>query len=346
MAIKIVHVGIGVRGQHWLEIVKDYPDAISVACMDPAPAALNKVAHDYPTLPRFSELHEALKHVEADAAIIATPVPLHADHALQCLEAGLAVLVEKPFAANVQEASRVIERGDALGRPTLAAQNYRFNPAERTLRQLLQQNHLGKISSVHCVARRYRVGKGTFLGEMDYPQIVDVGIHHFDSLRSILGCDAVSVAARSFNPSWSDYRHGAVTEAFIEMEHDIHVQYLGTLTSHRYSFRMWIEGEHGVLWTNRHRVLFRQRGKRLFWPLRLVSVPRGDEAPYPREGTTSLLNHLRDAILEQRVPETNGRDNLRTLAIVEAGVRSDQEQREVGIDEVLAKGEERGRGGR
>ena len=67
-------------------------------------------------------------------------------------------------------------------------------------------------------------------------------------------------------------------------------------------------------------------------------MPKGDEAPYPRGGTTSLLHSLRDAIVAKREAETSGRDNLWTLAIVEAGIRSDREKREVRIAEVFAKG--------
>jgi predicted dehydrogenase len=235
----------------------------------------------------------------------------------------------------VEQAYEIVARGEALSLPIIVAQNYRFNPAERTLRYLIQQSYLGQLTEVHCVARRSRPGKGTFLGSMDYAQIIDVGVHHFDSLRSVLGCNPVSVAVRTFNPSWSDYHHGAVTEGLIEMEHGIRVQYLGTLTSHRYGYSLWIEGENGVLWSNRKYVFFRRRGKKLFWPVKLVQVPKGDGAPYPREGTTSLLNNLKDAVLQKREPETSGRDNLWTLAMVEAGMRSDQEKREVKIAEVL-----------
>jgi predicted dehydrogenase len=173
---------------------------------------------------------------------------------------------------------------------------------------------------------------------MDYPQIVDVGVHHFDSLRSILGLSAVAILCRVSNPAWSDYRHGAITEALIEMERDVSVQYLGTLTSHRDEYTLWIEGEEGVLWTDRKRVWWRKKGSRFFLPVGKTSVPKGDELPYPREGTASLLNSLRDALLRGQEPETSARDNLQTLAIVEAGKRSAEEQRRVLVQEVLRQG--------
>jgi predicted dehydrogenase len=327
-----------VRGRHWLEIVRDQADAQSIGLVDPSPAALQWSRQHFPHLPCFQRLQDALEVVTADAAIIASPVSLHAANTLDALEAGLSVLIEKPFTATLEEACRVVAQAEACHKAVVVAQNYRFVPAERTVRHLIQQGLIGKVTVATCLSRRYRPGKGTFLGAIDYPQLVDVGVHHFDSFRSMLGCKALSMTVRAFNPPGSDYQHGACTEALIEMAEDIHIQYLGTLTSPRYGFSLWIEGEKGVLWTDRKWVLWRPRGRRWFWPVKRVPVPKGDEAPYPREGTTSLLNSLRDAVLYGREAETSGRDNLWTLAMVEAGVRSDRERRTVFLAELPTHG--------
>jgi hypothetical protein len=59
-----------------------------------------------------------------------------------------------------------------------------------------------------------------------------------------------------------------------------------------------------------------------------------DERPYPQGGTTSLLNSLRDAVLQGTSAATRGDDNIWTVAMVEAGKLSDQERRTVDIAEV------------
>jgi hypothetical protein len=81
--------------------------------------------------------------------------------------------------------------------------------------------------------------------------------------------------------------------------------------------------------------MWRAQGKRLFWPVRRVQVPKGDDALFPREGSISLLNSLRDALIHGKKPETSGDDNIWTLAMVEAGMRSAAEGRLVHIEEVL-----------
>jgi predicted dehydrogenase len=98
---------------------------------------------------------------------------------------------------------------------------------------------------------------------------------------------------------------------------------------------LWIEGSKGDLWTDRKRVWWRPRGGRFFRPCKSVPVPKGDELPYPKAGTVSLLNQFRDALLEGRTPETSGADNLWTLAMLEASVVSHREGRKVSVSEVL-----------
>ena len=108
------------------------------------------------------------------------------------------------------------------------------------------------------------------------------------------------------------------------------------MLSRRFAFSLTIEGEDGIIWTDRKRVFWRRHGSRLPRPVRLVKTPPGDEAKYPREGTTSLLNSLRDAVEKGAMPETNGEDNIWNVAMVEAGKRSDREGRTVPIAELYA----------
>ena len=341
MALRIMHIGVGIRGRHWLDYVKAYPDAESVACVDTDAQALERVknTHGPDYCPCFIDLETALHTVTADAALIASPPFLHAEHAMKALAAGLVVMVEKPFTRTIEEAWRVIDCAEATGKAVIVAENFRFVPAERTVRKLVQDDLVGPITSVTFVDRRRMPSstQGPWMAAMDYPQLQEIAVHHFDSLRSFFGCQPRSIAARVWNPPMSDYQHGACTEALIEMAGGVHVQYLGTLTSHRFAYSLWIEGERGVIWTNRKLVLWRPRGKRLFWPVRQVKVPKGDAAPYPKEGTTSLLNSLRDAVLHGQAAETSAQDNIWTIAMVEAGKRSAAEQRTVTIGDVLAE---------
>ncbi len=338
MTVRIVQIGVGIRGGHWAGIVRNYPDAECVAFVDSNRAALEKVRGELGGDTRcYEDLEQALAEVRAEAVLIATPSALHADHAIRALDAGFAVMLEKPFALTVEDARRVLARAGAAGRPLLVAENYRYWPSERTVRKLIADGLIGRVDSATLVDRRHMPSRteGPWLGAIDYPQLQEIAIHHFDSLRYFFGLRPTSLTVRAWNAPWSDYRHGANTEAFLEFE-GVRVQYVGTMLSHRFSFSLWIEGERGVIWTNRKHVFWRPAGSRFFRPVRPVKTPPGDGAKYPRGGTTSLLNSLRDAVLHGVTPETNGLDNIWNVAMVEAGKRSDRERRTVRIDEVYA----------
>jgi predicted dehydrogenase len=338
LAIRIIHVGAGSRGRHWVEIVRDYPDALSVAFIDKDPKALDaarKLA-GRSSAETHTDLAVALRAVPADVALITTPSFLHAEHALQALEAGLTVLTEKPFTTDLAAAHQVIGKARAAGRHVIVAENYRFYRAERTVGQWLAEERLGRIASVVCMDRRNQPpsDQGPWVGNMDYPQLAEIAVHHFDSFRYLFQRNAVSMTARMFNPPGSLYRSGAATEALIEMEGNLPILYFGTLVSHRYEYSLSIEGENGCLWTNQKRVSWRKKGAKFFSPVKLIPVPKGDELPYPRAGTTSLLNQVRDAVLQNKEAETSGGDNFWTLAMVATAVRSSEQSRKVFVSEV------------
>lgn len=339
--VRVLQIGVGIRGSHWAEYVRDHPDAEGIAFVDTDPASLARAREIGGESARyFQNLDEAIRTVEADAVLIATPSRFHAEHATRALQAGLAVMVEKPFAETVEDAAAVLRIAEASGRPLLVAENYRYWPAERTVRTLLADGAIGRVDHATLVDRRSMPAhtEGPWLATIEYPQLQEIAIHHFDSLRFLLGQRPNAIVTRVWNPPKSDYRHGANTEALIDFE-DARVQYLGTLTSRRFGFSLWVEGEDGAIWTNRKYVFLRRGGSRFFRPVRNVAVPPGDGSPYPKGGTTSLLNALRDAVEHGAIPETAGADNIWNVAMVEAGKLADSERRVVAIDEVFRPSE-------
>jgi predicted dehydrogenase len=339
VSIKILQIGAGIRGLHWVGFVRNHPDVECVGLVEPVAAARDKalalIAN--PACQGFADLNEALSSCKADAALIVTPSVTHAETSVRCLDAGLTVMVEKPLSTTVEEGRRVLDRAAVVGRQVIVAENYRFWPAERTIERLLQEGFLGTLDNAMLVDRRHQPSstEGPWFGKIQYPQLQEIATHHFDSLRAFFGAQPASISLRCWNPPWTDFSHGANTEALIDFG-QMRVQYLATLLSHRYEFSLRIEGARGVLWTNRKLVTFRPAGSRWYRPIRNDKVPKGDERPYPQGGTTSLLNSLRDAVLRGTRATTTAADNIWTIAMVEAGKLSDQQRRTVDLSEVYS----------
>jgi predicted dehydrogenase len=338
MTIRLVHIGVGSRGRHWLDIVSGHPAFSTVACVDADPQALRQ-ACSMPNTAKgraFSDLDQALADAKAEAALVASPSFLHAAHAIRALDAGLAVMVEKPLGCDLKEAVQVVAKAAETGRPLMVAENYRFFQAERTVRHLLEREVAGTLGSAICIDRRNQPSstQGPWVKNMENPFLTEIAVHHFDSFRYLFNRRPASIFATAYNPAGSDYKQQGAIEALIELDDRFPIQYAGTFVANRYEYSLWIEGERGEIRTDRRSVWWRSKGEQTFRSVKPVPVPLGDELPYPKSGTTSLLNQFREAIEQGQVPETSGRDNLWTLAMLEAGILSDKRKQKVQIDEV------------
>ncbi len=335
MAIRLLQIGTGIRGRQWAQIVKERAGIEHAALVEPDAdnlAQARRIVGD--AIPAFPTIDAALAAIQADAALIVSPDRLHAEHTLRCLDAGLTVLLEKPLAPTLEEARAIVDRAASVGRRVIVGEQYRFWPAERTVLKLLQEGAVGRVDHATLIDRRNQPakGEGPWFAALEYAHLQDIAVHHFDSLRMWFG-RPTAVFASGWRTPWSDYQGKCATQALLSFG-DVQVQYLGTLASHRFGTSLWIEGEQGAIWTNRKYVALRKRGARWFFPVRNVRVPKGDEQPYPKGGTTSLLDSLVAAVERNALAETDAADNIWSIAMLEAGKRADRERREVRVEEI------------
>lgn len=335
MTVRILQIGAGIRGRHWLDYVKAFTGTRCVGLVEPDAGNQEKArALLGADVPIVGDLDTALARVEADAALIVSPDTLHATQALRCLEKGLTVLIEKPFTPSVAEAAAVLAKAAEVGRQVIVAEQYRFWAAERTVRKLLEEGRIGRVD--HCTFVDHRAmraaSEGPWLATVDYPQLQAVAVHHFDSLRMWFGSPQ-ALAVKAWRAPWSDYRGFECSQALVDFG-TVQVSYLGTMSAPRYGCAVRIDGERGAIWTNRRWVFLREGGSRFFLPVRNVKVPPGDEKSYPQGGTTALLMALQAAVEQGAPAETRGEDNIWTIAMLEAGKRAAAEGRTVRIAEV------------
>ncbi|MEO8464109.1 MAG: Gfo/Idh/MocA family oxidoreductase [Gammaproteobacteria bacterium] len=334
--LRLLHVGTGGRGAHWLDFIAQRDDVTSVACVDVDERALT-AARDKYRCEGFTDLAVALERAEVDGVLIASPSLLHGPHAIQALEAGFPVMVEKPLAANLAEAVTVVERARTLGRPLMIAENYRFFRAERTVRKLLESSAIGRVSGAVCVDRRDQPSRaqGSWVKRMKEPFLTEIAVHHFDSFRYLFGNSPTRVWTRTFNPRGSDYDGNGAMEALIELRGGEKIQYSGSFVGSRYQYKLSIRGDGGTIETDRSRVWLRRTGERKLSLVEPVPMPDGEPLRYPAAGMVAMLAQFRAAIEQGTEPETSGRDNLWTLAMFEAAGHSASTGQFTAIDDVF-----------
>jgi 2-hydroxy-4-carboxymuconate semialdehyde hemiacetal dehydrogenase len=129
--MKIVMVGQGAFGQKHLDGLKNIDGVEVVSLAGGKPESVEAVAKKYGIPHWTSNLDEALAQPGVDAAIIASPTQMHADQAVQVLEAGKHVEIEIPIADSLADAERIHRAQQQSGRIAMAGHTRRFNPSHQ-----------------------------------------------------------------------------------------------------------------------------------------------------------------------------------------------------------------------
>ena len=144
-------------------------------------------------IPYYLSAEEMLSNEkQLNIAAVCTPNGLHAEHSILCLEAGLHVLCEKPLAISSADGQRMIDASVKNDRKLLVVKQNRYNPPVTVLKELLDQNKLGKIFSfqVNCFWNRpaaYYLDTWKGTKELDGGTLFTQFSHFIDLLYWLLG---------------------------------------------------------------------------------------------------------------------------------------------------------------
>ena len=99
-------------------------------------------------MPLLPVARRAVRRGQPDGVILATPNRLHVDGGLECVAAGVPVIVEKPIGDTVEGATRLVEAGEAAGVPVLTGHHRNYTPIMATAREIVRSGALGTIVAV------------------------------------------------------------------------------------------------------------------------------------------------------------------------------------------------------
>ncbi len=149
----------------------------------------DEAKEDYPAITLFRDYEELLANEEIELIVISTPAHLHYAHALRALEAGKNVVVEKPFAATVEEALHLEALAKEKGKVITAYQNRRFDGDFLTVQQLVKEGV--KIYEFEAVWDRFvpAVDENDWheQGHQGADLLFDIGAHYVDQVLSLFG---------------------------------------------------------------------------------------------------------------------------------------------------------------
>lgn len=171
--MRIAVIGAGAIGLTHCETIAAVEGCAVAGVADPFDAGASLAARFGTT--HFRDPRELLARERPDGAIVAAPNELHLPIALDCIAAGVPVLVEKPVTNSLDEARQLLEAASEVGVPVLVGHHRRHHPFIQRAHEIVASGALGRIACVSAsyfllkpadyfgAAWRRTKGTGTFL---------------------------------------------------------------------------------------------------------------------------------------------------------------------------------------
>lgn len=178
--MRVAVIGGGAMGQHHIRIYREMKDVELVGICDTDRNRAISLAKTNNTTPYFD--HNELLKQDLDAVSVVVPTTFHSRVALDVINSGTHLLVEKPIADTLKNADTMINAAHDAKVKLMVGHIERFNPAVSKLKEIVDSGMLGKIVSIS--SRRV----GPFNPRIrDVGIIMDLGVHDIDVISYLYG---------------------------------------------------------------------------------------------------------------------------------------------------------------
>ncbi len=329
MELRGALIGCGFFATNHLHAWRDIPGATIVAICDRSSERLADYGNKFGIQSRYTDAADLFARERLDFVDIATTVGTHRVLVEMAAQHRVPAICQKPFAPSMEDAQSMVRACDAAGIPLMVHENFRWQTPIQAVADVITSGRIGKPFFARVSFRSaYDVFSGQpYLAEGKRFIIEDLGIHILDIARFLLG-DASRIAARTQRVNQAirgediatmllDHASGATsivdcsyaTRLAIEPFPETLVEVDGSEGTIRLTqgYQMVVTTSEGVDTRNVAPVL-------LSWASR----------PWHniQESVLAIQSHWIECLRQGREPATSGRDNLKTLALVEAAYQS------------------------
>jgi predicted dehydrogenase len=152
--------------------------------------------------------YDAVLNSDIDGIVLATPVTTHYELARKALDAGKHILVEKPLTASVEEARRLVDLAERVGRQIMVGHTMEYSPPVTKIGEIIRSGDLGQIFFVS--SQRVNLG----VSRPNTSVVWELAPHDFSILFNWLDEAPITISAIG-----KDYSKRGVTDvAFISLE--------------------------------------------------------------------------------------------------------------------------------
>ncbi len=338
--LKGVGIGAGYFAPFQYEAWTRIPEVEIAAVSNRTEEKARAIMADYGVPRYYDDWRQMLDRERPDFVDIITPPDTHEEICVAAAERGIHIICQKPLAPTLEAGQRIVDAAAAAGVRFMVHENWRWQPWYRTIKTLQAAGAIGDFTHVHFLMR---LGDGwrddAYLARQpffrDYPRLLvyETGVHFIDTFRFLLGeVHTVFAHVRRLNPVIQGEDSGQI---FLKFENgataiwDANRYNEVEAESPRFTFgQLRVDGTRGHLTMDTESNV---RLKMLGEPAHDIEYAR-DRKHFAGDCVYSLQRHFADCMLTGREFESNGRDYLRTVRVVEAVYESALKSQVVGLE--------------
>jgi D-apiose dehydrogenase len=335
-------IGSGFFSGNHLHAWRDIEGTEIVALCDTDSERLNLTAAEFVIERAYSDAAEMIATERLDFVDIATTVRSHRPLVEMAARAGIAVICQKPFASTLDDAKAMVLACEKANVTLMVHENFRWQPAIQAVGSALESGAIGKPFWGRVSFRSaFDVFSGQpYLAEGDRFIVEDLGIHVLDIARFLFGdVRQLTASTTRVNPSIKGedvatmlLRHASGMTSVVDCS------YASRLPQELFPQTLIeVDGSEGTLRLLSDYRLQLHTGKGT--SVETVAMPALNWISYPWKAIQSSVHaiqeHWVDCLRYGREPATSGRDNLQTLALVEAAYASAKMKKTIDVEALL-----------
>jgi UDP-2-acetamido-3-amino-2,3-dideoxy-glucuronate N-acetyltransferase len=310
---RVAVVGAGAWGKNLVRNF-EYLHSLGMIC-DKDPGVLSDMAGLYPGVPLTQDFEEVVRDPDLAGIAIATPAETHYELARRALEVGNKhVFVEKPLALNAADGAELIRFAQEAKRVLMVGHLLHYHPAVRKLRSMIEAGELGQIHYIYAT----RLNMGKIRSEENV--LWSFAPHDVSMILLLLGEMPTGVRTTGGNhlrqdfpdvtTTVMDFGSGAQGHIFTSWLHPVKEQKLVVVGSKATMVFDDLDGEKLRLFEHR-----------IDWQGGTPGATKGSSRPIPvkwEEPLTSECRHFLESFSNGKPPNTDGKEALRVLSVLEA----------------------------
>ena len=326
-------IGVGRMGALYARIIQEHPVAELVALTGNTPEKTAEAASTFgvPGYPNGGFIEMLDKHPDLDAVIIATPEWEHLEPAVQSLDRGIAVLLEKPMACTLADAQRIAEAAETSSGPLMLCHSLRFDPRFARMKEAVAAGAVGTVQYLYGRRNADQQAATRILGRC-HPAYW-LSPHDIDIMRWVTGSEVTQVHAQALQDG-SQSSDGLLIS--LRFSNGVVGRVENIWTTPRLNGRTrWgvfdIQGSAGAIELSAF-----EQGLQIYRADGSVESPDTHESPILHGKVfgvfPALVDHFIGVVEGNHEPLVTVHDGLATIAIAAAAERSLAEGKEIALE--------------